>query len=234
MAGGTNDHPCTPTFLQLYKILSAFSILKPPKLGNCTPSSSGAPKSIITISRLKELYKTKKVSAFEEIKKNLKVIVEDENSDFNDFINMTEHDYALPEILDSLLFYTTGSVSCNIQKRVECQNCLSAFLSTTNVAEDTSIFSFQQLPQSFEAFLNPKKEMLHPNILMYKLVIQIEILFRKYCHVGRNAFDFILKDLTSSKINIQFSCKDHVNNSVEIVAYVIQFYLQIRFRECPT
>ena len=73
--------------------------------------------------------------------------------------------------------------------------------------------------------------MLHPNILMYKLIIQIEILFRKYYHVGRNAFDFILKDLTSSKINIQFSCKDHVNNSVEIVAYVIQFYLQIRFRE---
>ena len=72
---------------------------------------------------------------------------------------MTEHDYALPEILDYTLFYTTGSVSCHIQKRVECQNCLSAFLSTTNVAEDTSIFSnSQQLTQSFEAFLNPKKK----------------------------------------------------------------------------
>ena len=34
--GGTNDHPSTPTFLQIYKILSVFSILKPPKLGNCT------------------------------------------------------------------------------------------------------------------------------------------------------------------------------------------------------
>ena len=105
MSGGTNDHPCTPTFLQLYKILSAFSILKPLKLGNCTPLSSGAPKSIIAISILKELYKTKKASAFEEIKKNLKFIVEDENSDFNDFINMNEHDYALPDILDCLLFY---------------------------------------------------------------------------------------------------------------------------------
>ena len=34
--GGTNDYPCTPTFLQIYKILSVLSILKPPKLGNCT------------------------------------------------------------------------------------------------------------------------------------------------------------------------------------------------------
>ena len=66
---------------------------------------------------------------------------------------------------------------------------------------------------------------------MYKLVNQIEILFRKYCHVGRNAFEFILKDLTSSIISIQFSCKDHVNNVVEIVAHVIEFYSQIRFRE---
>ena len=161
----------------------------------------------------------------------MKVIVEDENSDFNDFINMTEHDYALPEILDCLLYYTTESVSCHIRKRVECKNCLSAFLSTSNVQEDTSIFSSDQLPHSSEAFVNPKKERLHPNLLMYKLVIQIEIFFRKYCHAGRNAFDFILKDLISSKISIKFSCKDHVSNAVKIVAYVIQFYLQIRFRE---
>lgn len=31
---GPNDHPCTATFLQVYK-MSVYSMLKPPKTGNC-------------------------------------------------------------------------------------------------------------------------------------------------------------------------------------------------------
>ncbi|KAF0734603.1 Transposable element P transposase [Aphis craccivora] len=33
---GPNDHPSTPTYLQLYRILSVYSLIKPPKTGNCT------------------------------------------------------------------------------------------------------------------------------------------------------------------------------------------------------
>jgi len=33
---GPNDHPSTPTFLQLYRMLSVYSLVKPPKTGNCT------------------------------------------------------------------------------------------------------------------------------------------------------------------------------------------------------
>ncbi|KAL4122511.1 hypothetical protein QTP88_014829 [Uroleucon formosanum] len=32
---GPNDHPSTPTFLQLYRMLNIYSLLKPPKSGNC-------------------------------------------------------------------------------------------------------------------------------------------------------------------------------------------------------
>lgn len=35
-ADGPNDHPTGPTFLHLYRILSLYSVLKPPKYGNCT------------------------------------------------------------------------------------------------------------------------------------------------------------------------------------------------------
>lgn len=34
-AGGQNEHPTMPTFLQLYNMLSVYSLLKPPKFGNC-------------------------------------------------------------------------------------------------------------------------------------------------------------------------------------------------------
>lgn len=51
-ATGPNDHPSTPTFLQLYKMLSVYSILKPPKTGNCKILDSNANK--ITIIDLKD------------------------------------------------------------------------------------------------------------------------------------------------------------------------------------
>jgi len=35
---GPNDHPATPTFLQLYRLLSVYSLVKAPKSGNCTLS----------------------------------------------------------------------------------------------------------------------------------------------------------------------------------------------------
>ncbi|KAF0760975.1 THAP-type domain-containing protein [Aphis craccivora] len=34
-ATGPNEHPSTPTFLQVYKMFSIYSLLKPPKTGNC-------------------------------------------------------------------------------------------------------------------------------------------------------------------------------------------------------
>lgn len=33
---GPNDHPTAPTFLQLYRMLSVYAVIKPPKTGNCT------------------------------------------------------------------------------------------------------------------------------------------------------------------------------------------------------
>lgn len=35
LAGKQNDHPSMPTFLQLYQTLSIYSLIKPPKYGNC-------------------------------------------------------------------------------------------------------------------------------------------------------------------------------------------------------
>ena len=107
MAGGTNDHPCIPTFLQIYKILSVYSILKPPTLDNCTTFDNDSPQPLVTISQLKEIYKSGHKSCFEEIKSKLKVVVEDVHFDFSDFVTAVEHDYALPELIDCLLFFTT-------------------------------------------------------------------------------------------------------------------------------
>jgi len=51
---GPNDHPSTPTFLQVYKMLSLYSVLKPPKTGNCKILDSSSPK--ISITDVKEIF----------------------------------------------------------------------------------------------------------------------------------------------------------------------------------
>jgi hypothetical protein len=57
-AGGANDHLATPTFLQLYKILSVYSVLKPPKTGNCIVGTTESTQSLITLDSLKTMYQT--------------------------------------------------------------------------------------------------------------------------------------------------------------------------------
>ena len=102
-AGGTNDHPCTPTFLQIYKILAAFSILNSPKLGNCSTFDGNPPQPLITISKLKELHQSNSKSAIQEIRQKLKAIIDCEDTDFSDFVDAVAHDYALPAVRDSLI-----------------------------------------------------------------------------------------------------------------------------------
>lgn len=53
-ATGPNDHPSTPTFIQVYKMLSLYSVLKPPKTGNCKILDSSPPK--ITITDIKQIF----------------------------------------------------------------------------------------------------------------------------------------------------------------------------------
>ncbi|KAF0704247.1 Uncharacterized protein FWK35_00030831, partial [Aphis craccivora] len=61
---GPNDHPCTPTFLQVYKMLAVYSILKPPKSGNCSILNPETPK--ITISDLKTIFNTNDITEKEK------------------------------------------------------------------------------------------------------------------------------------------------------------------------
>lgn len=54
---GPNDHPCTATFLQVYKMLSVYSMLKPQKTGNCKILDTNTTK--ISISDLKTVFNNK-------------------------------------------------------------------------------------------------------------------------------------------------------------------------------
>ena len=179
---------------------------------------------------MKELHQSNSKSAIQEIREKLKAIIDCEDTDFSDFVDAVAHDYALPAVRDCLIFYTTGRITAYIKQHTQCSTCLNAFLTTSEIHADTISFSCDQLPESLSRFAKINKDFIHPNVKLYKLITVVEYLFNKHCR-SSNSFDLILDDLISSETKFSFQCKEHANEAVEMLAYIIQFYLQIRMRQ---
>lgn len=96
-ATGPNDHPTTPTFLQVYKMLSLYSILKPPKTGNCKILEKNTPK--ITMDDIKSIFVEDSVNKSEKILKlqnKLDSILTVEELEVEDVFENNIHNYCTP------------------------------------------------------------------------------------------------------------------------------------------
>ncbi|KAH7960875.1 hypothetical protein HPB49_024189 [Dermacentor silvarum] len=72
-AGGQNEHPTFPTFLQLYRMLSLYSLLKPPRFGNCVAPEKRQ-SAFITLADFREIFKSsaaQRTDKLEELKEKL-------------------------------------------------------------------------------------------------------------------------------------------------------------------
>lgn len=111
-AAGCNDHPNCPTFLQLYKLLSVYSIIKPPKFGNCTVTEQSKQHIFVSLHNLKTAEQKSELQSAKyrrQIKQKLDEIIQQDNWIANDiFENYPNHDYTLPPILDCIIYYVTG------------------------------------------------------------------------------------------------------------------------------
>jgi len=161
MASGANDHPSTPTFLQVYKLLSVYAILKPPKYGNCTVDNNMPQTNLITISDINNCYANNEdITAIDKLKTKLNGLINEGEWEFTDIM---EHDYSLAPIVDCLKYYIAGYLTHQIIKRSSCPKCKSSV---------TSIGCF-----TFEADLTNIKSrgwLKHPNKYLYKLLSVLE------------------------------------------------------------
>ena len=98
-------------------------------------------------------------------------------------------------------------------------------MTTSEIHADTIFFSCDQLPESLSRFAKLNKDFIRPNVKLYKLITVVEYLFDKHCR-SSNSFDLILEDLVSCETIFIFQCKEHANEAVEILAYVILFYFK--------
>jgi len=113
-ATGPNDLPTTPTFLQIYKMLSVYSILKPPKTGNCKILEKNTPK--IIINDLKNIFvidKIDKENKLLKLQERLDFIVKEGKWETEDVFESDIHNYCTPykaEVTDCVIYYISGFV----------------------------------------------------------------------------------------------------------------------------
>ncbi|XP_033212126.1 uncharacterized protein LOC117169731 [Belonocnema kinseyi] len=122
-AAGSNEHTTCPTFLELYRLLSVYSALKPPAHGNCTVTEEKF-EFVITVADIKNLYKkteSKSTKTLRVLKSILDKIMLEKDWEVEQVI---EHDASLSPILDCIIYYVTGYLCKQILKRDNIMNVL--------------------------------------------------------------------------------------------------------------
>jgi hypothetical protein len=226
-AAGSNDHPGMPTFLQMYKILSTFSVIKPPQYGNCTvfKNDEESTRPIVTISDIKELYNNSHhdQSSLTKLKEKLNDISNDDELNFNLFL---DDDYNRPEIINCVIYQVTGYLSQHILKSVKCDVCKTAF--TADITENTESTEYSPFPPALLTNIMLQRSegrIIHPNLKLYNLIHYLENLFSKYCHRS-DVYEMIIENIYTP--NLSFPCKSHGD---KILAQIIQYYILLRMRQ---
>ncbi|KAE9522892.1 hypothetical protein AGLY_016703 [Aphis glycines] len=127
-AGGANDHPATPTFLQLYKMLSVYSILKPPKTGNCTIENNKPSQNLISLDSIKTIYYSpeKNKPLLYKIREKLDFAIQHDDWSLDDIISPSDHNYYVAPLIDCVIYYVTGCLCKQIVSYFKCVTCQSA------------------------------------------------------------------------------------------------------------
>uniref|UniRef100_A0A2S2PSU5 Transposable element P transposase-like RNase H C-terminal domain-containing protein n=1 Tax=Schizaphis graminum TaxID=13262 RepID=A0A2S2PSU5_SCHGA len=167
---GPNDHPSTPTFLQLYRMLNVYSLLKPPKSGNCKVDEEN--KSILDITDLKELMNdtSEREEKVKKLKEKIDILIEEGDGDPEDIF--LEHDYTKSTVFECVVYYLGGYLAKRLSKKTKCTLCISG-LKNNNSEINTN--KSELVEMKTRGFLT------HPNGNMYNTLQVIETSFQKHC-----------------------------------------------------
>lgn len=212
-AGGQNEHPCLPTFLQLYSMLSIYSLVKPPKYGNCQLLPSEEPR-LLTLSDLTSAFKddVPSQSRLDELKSRLDGFVQDgiECEDIFDCVPASD------SITDCIIYYVCGFLCRKLLKNINCSMCKLGLIAKGDPprAEGALIV------------LKTRGGLAHPNAALVHLLKETEQQFQK--HAGdKQAYDLTI-DFVLDNYNLSFPCHEH---KVDIMAQVLHYYVGMRMRQ---
>lgn len=139
LAESQNDHPFMPTFLQLYNTMCIYSLLKPPKFGNCCVVDE---KPLLDSSDFRALIEQGSASNtspgfVDQLKEKLDKLILVEDWECKDIISANESNTA--HVVDCILYYVVGFLSRKLMKITSCSRCWSAFTVPENSSVEASL-----------------------------------------------------------------------------------------------
>lgn len=170
-AAGPNDHPTGPTFLHLYRILSIYSVLRPPKSGNCSILDNEAPK--ISLTELKEIFhstSTIRQQKLLSLKSKVDMLIDEGTWEADEIFE--DHNYNEASALNCIIYYATGYVTNKISKNTSCMICLNAL---------KNVNKFIDIPEAELVNIKSKGGLTHPNINVFNFLSIVEDCFAKHC-----------------------------------------------------
>ncbi|KAJ3656494.1 hypothetical protein Zmor_015567 [Zophobas morio] len=224
LADCANGHPTFITFLQLYRMLTVYKLLKPPKFGNCTQmqENSNANNSL-SFNDFKNVFETNPECGknhVEKIKMKIEYIL-DTDSPINEIDEQLFEDVTTTEIVDNSIYYLAGFVAKKLYNTSKCNICREQLYNKEDPCSSTSEFTSTKS----RGWLN------HPDSLMFNMFRWVEGILMKYIDFV-DVFDATIEELFATKnfmtIYFPFSCEEH---RLEIFSKAIYFYTIMRIKQ---
>lgn len=214
--------------MQLYHLLSIYTILKPPIHGNCTveQDSEKQKKIRITLEDFKKAFPSTGETYKEVHLKNLKNKFDEyiEAADWDDsdeiFDLLEEFKGTLDQqtkLKNCIQYYLTGFVCHKFFKKEKCEQCKAAFHSSHENL-------IRGMEESDFLLIKTQGGLTHPNIRLYNLFGRIESYFTEFVDSTTVYFDVVDK-LIDDGIIMTFPCMDHAK---EKLPELIHYYIQLR------
>ena len=216
-------------FLQLYRLLSLYKIVKPPKFGNCRVQDEGIVSKIsaedfdlIFKHKNEQSYKTQHI---QNLLDKLNTILDDCTDYECDDIFSGEIVFSCNEVTDCIVFYVAGFVARKMQKRFcNCEKCKNFFAST---------LSSMSLPAAELVNLKTKGRLIYVNHILFNFLLLVEKYFIE--NITSDDNNYVYEKTTENVFNdpifpliLLKLCDLHAN---ETVCEILHYYLIMRMRQ---
>ncbi|KAL5237829.1 hypothetical protein ACI65C_005239 [Semiaphis heraclei] len=215
-ACGSGTHPDSLMFIQVYRLLSTYSLVRPPRGSNV--SGETILEAIISMEDIKGDEKNERRR---EIEEKIDTILENTDIEFSS--DMThDHDYTVLPIDPNALTVLAGYVARKMRKTKPAKDCDICFMALCSSEND----NFEDLEKllkikSYGYLLVPSKE-------LYEIIYQLEDAICKKLtteHLHNDLLFSIMNHLVTESSIIPFGCEEH---AIEMTRCIIMFYLQCR------
>ena len=216
-----------PTDLQVYKLLSLFSILvpRPSKFGNCRVLSQDKVAELISLKDIKAIYEKPKVdkclSRSEFFKKQLDNVVENDGWDVFDFLS-AEHDYWAAEENECIMYFISGRV---------CRRLLETTMPIKEGTVCKKALIKPVVPKEGLVLEQSTKErfLWHPNAIFNQFIHKLNSIFD--ANKDRLDMSVFLVEEAARKTIFRFLCEQH---TIEVMAFVVEHFLSIKMTKLCT